>query len=341
MINHIVTTDDDPAIRKVLHLFLTKEGYTVTPCKDGHELEIVLSSIGESVDLILLDIKMPGRSGFEMLDIIKRKHPMIPVVMLTAFSDLDTGMEAIRAGASDYLTKPVRRETLLACVNRTISKSTIQREKDSRLTAEKGYRQELEKNLSVALEALKNTTRTTLEAFSETIEQKDAYTKGHCNRVRNISVALGRALKLSPERMEILEGGSLLHDIGKIGISEELLNKKEKLTPAEFDVIRNHTIAGERIIQHIQMFQAYRPIIRSHHERIDGKGYPDGLKGADIPFEVRIVSLADAFDAMTSNRAYRSALPTEIAVEEIKLCSGTQFDADLVNLFIEKEIYLL
>jgi putative two-component system response regulator len=250
-------------------------------------------------------------------------------------------MKAIRAGASDYLTKPVRRETLLACIDRTISKSALQKERESRQSQEKDYQKGLEIELSRAMEALKNTTRATLEAFSETIEQKDAYTKGHCNRVRNISVALGKALRLSHERLAILEGGALLHDIGKIGISEEILNKKGKLTQMEFDIIRMHPISGERIINHIEMFQPYRPIIRSHHERMDGTGYPDGLKGEEIPFDVRIVSLADAFDAMTSNRAYRSALPTEIAVEEIKICSGTQFDPEIVEVFMEKEIFLL
>jgi putative two-component system response regulator len=138
-----------------------------------------------------------------------------------------------------------------------------------------------------------------------------------------------------------LEGGSLLHDIGKIGISEEILNKISPLTKEEYEIIRMHPVFGERIINHIELFQPYRPIIRSHHERIDGTGYPDGLKGDAIPIEVRIVSLADAYDAMTTSRAYRSALPTEIAIEELKLCSGTQFDPDLVNLFIDKEIFLL
>lgn len=132
-----------------------------------------------------------------------------------------------------------------------------------------------------------------------------------------------------------------MHDIGKIGIPEEVLNKPTKLTKSEYDLIREHPVSGERIIKHIDLFQAYRPIIRSHHERMDGKGYPDGLKGEEIPLDVRIVSLADAFDAMTTSRAYRSALPTEFAVEELKLNSGSQFDPELVNLFIDKEIFLL
>jgi putative two-component system response regulator len=341
MTRHIVTTDDDPAIRKVLQLFLTKQGYHVTPCQNGHELEKVLDLEGSGVDLVLLDIKMPGPSGFDVLEKIQQHHPAVPVVMLTAFNDLDTGMKAIRAGASDFLTKPVKRETLLDCVDRTLSKSNTNRQQLASLAQNRDYQKELESDLRHALRALKNTTRATLEAFSETIDQKDAYTKGHCHRVRNIAIALGKVLNFSAERLAILEGGSLLHDIGKIGIAEEILNKKGKLTNEETALIQMHPIAGERIIGHIELFQEYRPIIRSHHERMDGKGYPDGLQGSDIPLDVRIVTLADAYDAMTSNRAYRSALPIELAIEEIKLCSGTQFDPDLVDLFIEKEIYLL
>ena len=341
MTRHIVATDDDPAIRKILQIMLTKEGYQVTSCKNGNELISVLATDETTIDLILLDIKMPGFSGFELLEIIKRSHSHIPIVMLTAFSDLDTGMKAIRLGASDYLAKPVRRETLLTCIKRVIAASETQQEEMEEKSYYVNQQKNLEKKLQIALQTLNSTTFATLEAFSETIEQKDAYTKGHCSRVRTIAVSIARALNLPHSNVMIIEGGSLLHDIGKIGIPETILNKTSSLTKEEYDIIKTHPEAGERIIRSIEMFQPYRPIIRSHHERIDGKGYPDGLKGDQIPLDVRIVSLADAFDAMTSSRAYRSALPTELAVEEIKLFSGTQFDPDLVNLFIDKELFLL
>ncbi|AEV30140.1 response regulator containing a CheY-like receiver domain and an HD-GYP domain [Sphaerochaeta pleomorpha str. Grapes] len=341
MAKHIVTTDDDPAIRKILQILLKKEGYQVTLCTNGNELLDLLKTESESIDLILLDIKMPGPSGFEVLESIRHRYPSIPVVMLTAFSDLDTGMKAMRLGASDYLAKPVLREALISCVERVIDKSTVQKLEFDQKNNSLANQRDLQEQLRSALLTLKNTTLATLEAFSETIEQKDAYTKGHCNRVRNISVAMGKALNFSHENILTLEGGSLLHDIGKIGISEEILNKTTSLTKEEYEIIKMHPVFGDRIINHIELFQPYRPIIRSHHERIDGKGYPDGLKGDQIPLEVRIVTLADAYDAMTSSRAYRSALPTEIALEELKLCSGSQFDPDLVNLFIDKEIFLL
>lgn len=341
MIRHIVTTDDDAAIRKVLQIMLKKEGYQVSACKTGEELISYMHTGAASVDLILLDIKMPGISGLEALQVLQHDHPDIPVVMLTAFNDLDTGMLAIRSGASDYLAKPVGRDALLSCIDRVMEKSSKREMEEQRRTQTLSRQKELERQLQEALTTLDNTTRSTLEAFSETIEQKDCYTKGHCNRVLSISLAIGQALRLPPQNLSIIEGGALLHDIGKIGIAEEVLNKTTPLTDQEEALVKAHPLAGERIIAPIEMFQPYRPIIRNHHEKFDGTGYPDGLKGEQIPIEVRIVTLADSFDAMTTDRAYRPALSVEIALEEIKACSGTQFDPALVNLFIDKEIYLL
>lgn len=320
---------------------LRKEGYEVTACENGHELLALLRSKAETVDLLLLDIKMPGFSGFELLDMLRLSYPHLPVVMLTAFNDLDTGMKAIRLGATDYLSKPVHRDILLSCVKRVLDKA--QEQKLLLLENQRNQEQQhqLELELQQTLTALKSTTMATLEAFSETIEQKDSYTKGHCSRVRDVAVALGKAVGLGKEALSVVEGGSLLHDIGKISVPEEILNKDSSLTKEEYEVIKGHPAAGERIVRHLPSFQPYLPIVRSHHERIDGLGYPDGLKGEQIPLEVRIVSLADAFDAMTSSRAYREALPTELAIEELKFYSGTQFDADLVNFFIEKELYTL
>lgn len=341
MPKHIITTDDDPAIRKILQIMLKKEGYRVTSCENASILLSVLEKNTEPVDLIFLDIKMPGITGMELLPSLRSSYPRTPVVMLTAFNDLDTGMKAIRLGAADYLAKPVHREALVSCVNRVISKaeaSLLETQQSSVYLAEK---QELECQLEVAVAALKDATIATLEAFSETLEQKDAYTKGHCSRVRLFAVAMAKALKLTKEQILTIEGGSLLHDIGKVGISEDILNKTCQLSDEEYELIKSHPLSGERIVSHIPIFDRYRPIIRSHHERLDGLGYPDGLKGDQIPLEVRIVTLADAFDAMTSSRAYRESIPKEIAVEELKLFSGNQFDPMLVDLFIDKELYLL
>lgn len=341
MTRHIVTTDDDPAIRKILQIMLRKEGYLVTACEEGNALLNLLKGSENSIDLILLDIKMPGFSGLELLEMISASYPQIPIIMITAFNDLDTGMRAIRLGAADYLAKPVHREALLATVKRVLEQAEKERQLLEKQFKSQHQQALLETELKEVLISLKDTTMATLEAFSETIEQKDSYTKGHCNRVRNLAIALGRVLNLPGETLDILEGGSLLHDIGKISIPEDILNKDTSLSEEEYAIIKTHPEAGQRIVTHLPYLKRYIPIVRNHHERIDGLGYPDGLKGEDIPLEVRIVSLADAYDAMTSSRAYRAALPTEIAIEELKFFSGTQFDTDLVNIFIENELYLL
>ena len=341
MIKHIVNTDDEMSIRKVINIFLKKDGYRVSSCKDGNELLALLEQQHSSVDLVLLDIKMPGLSGFEVLKIITANYPSIPVVMLTAFSDLDTGLKAMRLGAKDYLAKPVSKDSLSSCVRRVIKDSEEEREKVTATLHNLAAQKELEGKLEDALSRLDNTTRSTLLALSETIEQKDSYTKGHCQRVSDIAMAMAHALDLPNEGLKIIEGGALLHDIGKIGISEEILNKSTSLTNEEYEIIKMHPVYGERIVSHIEMFNPYRPIIRSHHERLDGKGYPDGLKGDQIPIEVRIISIADAFDSMTSRRAYRNALPIELAIEEIKLFSGSQFDPVLVNILVDDELFLL
>ncbi len=341
MSKRIIITDDDPAIRKILNILLTNEGYDVTVCDGGECLRSQLKENDGDFSLAMLDIKMPGEDGFTLLEFLQSRYPRIPVVMLTAFNDLDTGLKAIRMGAKDYLTKPVTRENLITCIRLILEMSEEERIREERAEAFRHHHEEVEEQLRHSMSTLDSVTRSTLMAFSETIEQKDRYTKGHCRRVSRFSVALGRELGYSADRLEILEGGALLHDIGKIGISEALLNKDTPLTKEEYRTIQMHPVFGDRIVSHIELFQPYRPIIRLHHERLDGTGYPDGLKGDEIPLDVKIVSLADTYDSMTSNRAYRKAFSPEIAIEEIRLFSGSQFEPELVDLFIEKELYAL
>jgi len=336
---HIIATDDDASIRKILNIILTRAGYAVTTCANSEELFDELSKRSNTVNIIILDINMPGLSGFEVLPILQKDYPEIPIIMLTAYSDLDTGMKAIRLGASDYLSKPVEKQDLLKCVERVLHKAHDKKLKAHAMSISAEYQKKLEDQLNRAQTTIMHTTMDTIEAFSETIEQKDVYTKGHCSRVRDLSLRLSEYLHLSLDDIAILEGGALLHDIGKIGIPESILNKKEALTNDEYTIIQMHPEAGERIVKHIDMFKPYLSIIRNHHERYDGKGYPDGLCGEEIPLLVRVVTISDAFDAMTSSRPYRSALPKVLAVEELKLCSGSQFDPKLVDLFIDNEIY--
>lgn len=326
---HIVATDDEPAIRKIMTIMLERAGYYVTTCKSGTELLDLLQRQGSGVDLILLDIKMPGISGLDLLKTLRIAYPRIPTVMVTAFGDLKTGIEAMRRGAADYLAKPVGQQELLQTV-----KDVLQQWKHSDHSP-------IEDQLKEALAEIQDVKMATLEAFSETIGQKDRHTQEHSQRVRTIAVAIGRALHYSDEKLNILAGGALLHDIGKIGIPEKILQKTGPLTNKEFALIKDHPLAGVRIAGHLSYLTPFIPIIRNHHERLDGTGYPDGLAIGDIPLEVRIITLADSFEAMTADRPYRPSLSIELAVEQLKLNSGTQFDPFLVDLFVDEELYFL
>ncbi|NQT57805.1 MAG: response regulator [Bacteroidetes bacterium] len=339
MAYHIAATDDDAAIRKILQIILKKEGFVVSICDSGNSLLDLLSIKSDEIDCIVLDIKMPGISGLELLGILKSKYPYIPVIMLTAFTDLDTGMKAIRKGAEDYLSKPVRRSELISRVNDVIKKSKAKSAENEKLQNSSHQQKFLEEQLGKAHHTIMRTTMATIKAFSETIEQKDPYTKGHCNRVCELALLIGKKISLSESDLTILEGGCLLHDIGKIGIPENILNKPGKLTYSEYSLIKSHPETGEKILKHIDMFTPYTPIVRNHHERFDGTGYPDGLSGDRIPLLVRIVTLADAFDAMTSDRSYRKSLSLDNALLEIVQNKNKQFDPELVEVFINSKFY--
>ncbi|MCK5157029.1 MAG: response regulator [Spirochaetales bacterium] len=336
---HITVTDDDIAIRKILQIILKKEGFSVSICDSGNSLLDHLKDKSSVIDCIILDIKMPGISGLELLGILKTKYPLIPVIMLTAFTDLDTGMKAIRKGAEDYLSKPVRRSELVSRIDDVIKKSKKKYAEKEKQQNKSKQQQFLEDQLNEAHNTIMRTTMATIKAFSETIEQKDPYTKGHCTRVFETALLLGKKINLTESDLTILEGGCLLHDIGKIGIPENILNKPGKLTHSEYSIIKSHPEAGEKILKYIDMFTPYTSIVRNHHERFDGAGYPDGLSGSRIPLLVRIVTLADAFDAMTSDRSYRKSLTLDNALLEIVHNKGKQFDPELVNVFINSKFY--
>lgn len=342
----ILAVDDDPAIRKVLGIRLEKEGYSVKIASSGAEALSILEDDNFSPDCILLDIRMPGMSGIDVLKTVKTEYVNIPVIMCTASSELEVGIETMKTGAFDYLTKPLRKIELIETIKKALNYREILLRNERLEKENREYQKSLEKKvedrtreLFLAYDKLKQTNLATVKVLAETIEAKDPYTRGHCNRVRYYALKLAREAGVPEKQHEMLEYGALLHDIGKIGISELLLGKKGPLLPEERSIFQKHSLIGENILKTVEFFKPCLQIIRNHHEWFDGSGYPDQLKSDNISIVVRIVSIADSYDAMTSNRPYRNALPVEKALDSLRECRERQFDPDMVDLFIKKELF--
>jgi len=343
----ILVIDDDPSIRKVLSLGLERMGYAIKMATNGQEGIDLLASGAVAPDCILLDIRMPVLSGKEALPRIREMHPLIPVIMLTAYNDLATGLEAMKNGAFDYLVKPSRLEHIAETIAKAIRYRDIVREKFEQDKKNEEYKLSLERSmqsktleLSETYEKLKAANMQTVQALAETIEAKDQYTQGHCERVRSLAVRLARELKLPEDQIEPLEFAALLHDIGKIGIPERILNKVGPLDPEEVEVIKMHPLIGAQILSIVEFFAPAINGVRHHHERWDGTGYPDGVAGENIDPLARIITLADTFDAMAQSRPYRKALPLEAVLDEIRSESGKQFAPDVVAAFFNAKLYV-
>jgi putative two-component system response regulator len=284
----ILVADDDSMNRELLSDILIGEGYKVICAEDGNEA--ILAIYKRTVDLALLDVLMPGKTGFEVCESIKSSPEtrFIPVVLVTGLSSVDERIRGISSGADDFLSKPVNRQELLA---RTRS-----------LLRLKEFTDELEN------------AETVLFSLALSIEAKDPYTKGHCDRLSAYSEALGQRLGLPQEQCVALRRAGVVHDIGKIGVPEHILIKKGPLTNAEWAVMKEHPVAGERICSPLKSFRLVLPIIRHHHEKLDGSGYPDGLKGDQIPLTARVLQITDIYDALITDRPYRKALCHEEAI---------------------------
>lgn len=280
--------EDDEGIRKGLEYLLRREGFEVVTAQDGQEALDIFSETNP--DLVLTDVEMPLVNGFELCRAIKSnpKTRLIPVVLVTGLRAVEDRVTGIEAGADDFISKPFEPVELLARVRS--------------LLLLKQYTDELESAEAV------------IYALSRAIEGKDPYTEGHCERLSQYGVALGRRLGRPEKEIEALRKAGSVHDIGKIVIPDSVLKKEGPLTEEEFLLVKEHPIVGENICRPLKSFDLVRPIIRHHHERIDGSGYPDGLEGDAIPITARILSIVDVYDALTTDRPYRSALPSEEAL---------------------------
>jgi putative two-component system response regulator len=320
----LLVVDDEPAIRRLLCQKLSREDYL---CQEASNAEQTLSMLAtHPIALVILDIKMPGKSGIEILSEVKSGYPDTVVIMATAVIDISVAIQCLKQGAEDYICKPFNLEELSLAVQRALDRRRLQLEL-------REYQQFLEEKVEEQTEEIRKVFLGAIEALVSALEAKDKYTGGHSRRVTELALALGNELGLSAKDMEELRWASLLHDIGKIAVDPVIQNKSGRLTPEEYDHIMTHTHAGALIVQPL-VNGKIAEMIEHHHDRYDGSGPHQVVAGSGIPLGARIIAVADAFDAMTSDRPYRSAMSVDEAVHEIKRGARTQFDPTIVTEFI-------
>ena len=327
MSDWVLIVDDDITNLKIAGHILSKQNIRVTALKSGKAL---LDYIGTNrPDLILLDVKMPEMDGFETLSKLKEvmlPGEEIPVIFLTADENRESETKGLALGAMDFIKKPFVPEVLILRVRHTIELVRLQRS----LTEEVERKTRANETLSIHV----------IQTLAEAIDAKDAYTNGHSLRVAEYSREIAKRYGYSDEKQRTIYMMGLLHDVGKIGVPDSVINKPARLNEEEFARIKEHPVLGARILGRIREMPELSVGARWHHERYDGKGYPDSLSGNDIPEEARMIAVADAYDAMTSRRSYREVLPQEAVRAEIVRCRGTQFDpvfADIIVKMIDED----
>ncbi len=319
----ILAVDDEEGILDSLRVFLSKAGYTFVGVTNP--LEAIEKVRTEHFDLMLLDFLMTPIHGDQVVEEIRKFNKDLYILLLTGHKDLAPPLDTIkRLDIQGYCEKSDKFDQLLLLIESGI-KAVSQMQLIKKINDE----------LKTTYDKLESAYMETIEILRFTVEAKDAYTRGHSDRVSAYSVLIGEALGLSEEDIKTLRIGGLFHDIGKIGIPDSILLKTDKLDDEEYSEIKNHPAIGAHILSNATIFKDIIPIVKHHHERFDGHGYPGKLKGEEIPYLARIATVADSFDAMTSKRSYRDSLPIDVVKEEIKKNSGTQFDPEIAEVFLK------
>lgn len=328
--SRILIVDDEHEITEILKDLLSDEH----DCQTVGSAEGALALLAETdFQLVISDITMPGMSGLEMLPFVKRISPNVVVVMISGMQTVESAIGALRLGAFDYLMKPFDLRQVEAVVKRALEHHQL-------IVAKQRYEDQLEelveqrtKELDRALNSLEDAYRSTLRALTSALEARDSETHGHSERVVTYSLRLGREYGLTGDKLKALEFGSLLHDIGKIGVPDSILRKPGKLTEAEWEKMREHPLHGQQILRGIEFLEGAARVVSQHHEKWDGSGYPLGLHDEEIDVCARIFAVADAFDAITSDRVYRRGKSYQEAAKELDDWAGRQFDPKVVEAF--------
>src|SRR4030043_1185517 len=338
----VLIVDDEIRVREILTRKLSDNGYQCLTAPDGNSALKLLKA--EPFELVLLDIMMPGKSGSEVLHEIKLTYPDTAVIMITAVADVQTAISLMRMGAHDYIIKPIELNVLSLSLDRALEKREL-------IIENRDFPLHLEKRVEDQTKKIRQSFLNSTPSLAYALEAKDKYTHGHSERVTEIAVAVAREMAAPKHMIEKVKLAGLLHDVGKIGISELILNKPGKLTADEFELVKAHCEVGERILSPIIEDKEILEMVRHHHERYDGRGYPDGLSGKQMTQGASIIAVAeaytnilsqgamalavaDAYDAMTSDRPYRPAMPPEAARSELVKGKGKQFAPIIVDIFM-------
>ncbi|MCB2184269.1 MAG: response regulator [Desulfobulbaceae bacterium] len=338
--SNVLIADDDPLVRDAVVKILELFGHNVVAVSDGNE---ALKKASDDIDAIILDINMPGLSGFDTIKILNEGEFDIPVIFLTGAGTMEYAVKAINLGAYDFIAKPIEDLDLFEVkIRRAIEKRTfIRREKSYKENLErevrKKTRQLAEKNILLEKYShhLEVSSVNTIITLNTALEEKDQYTAGHTKRVTEYSQMIGKCMNLPKEEIDVVTRACQLHDIGKLVIDVSCIQKPGPLTDEEWILVKKHPEIGENIIKPLNFLEREGEIVRHHHERLDGKGYPDGLGGSEINLLTKIITVADSFDAMTSKRSYKINMSKDEALAELYACRNTQFDPVVVEAFAE------
>lgn len=325
----LTVVDDDPLVLEMLVRAARSWHYQ---CQTATSAEQALEILEKRVTpIVVTDLNMPGRGGIWLVREIQKRWPDVATIVVTAGYEKDAAIECLNAGADRYFLKPIKLEDFRRALEATMDTYQVQREHQR-------YRDHLEKTVKRQTRQVRRTFLSAIDSLVRTLEARDPYTTGHSLRVKKYSLRLAAALGLNLKNRRLLSLAAKMHDIGKVGVPDAILNKPGFLNEEEIRVVRKHPVIGERILAPIIRNKDVLAAIRGHHERVDGTGYPDGLGGSRIPLLARIITVADCFDAMTTSRAYRAALSMGRALEILREGSGTQFEPSFVHAFIEGAI---
>jgi putative two-component system response regulator len=323
-----LVVDDEPGVRRLVIRMLQAQGFQCFEAGSGREALQVLDRIGEP-PLIVTDMRMPEMDGLAFLEAVRSRYPDASVIMLTGVGETRTAVDCLHRGAADFLQKPISMGELQARVTRALEKRAL-------VLQNRFYQEHLERRVHEQAARIQELFLQGVQMLARALEAKDAYTRGHSIRVSQYAVATASRMGFEGDSLDGIRLGGELHDIGKIGTREAVLHKAGSLTDEEFRQITEHPLLGERMLSPLahESPDVLR-IVRSHHERLDGRGFPDGLRGEKIPIEARIVAVADAFDAMTTRRPYRESRSPAEAMAELRRVAGSQLDPAAVEAFVE------